>query len=638
VSASEHWIHLLSKQVKELEVAKRKQVSLMQTKDAKVAEYQEKDAHFQQLQRDYNQTQEGHQEGSRPADSNSPKSHRRSSRGSSSGGAGDDPRRDTSALGELTPFRQIQLEVHKELSLEWATGKGEGAPLAAMLKSLGLQDKDVAEWCLIPAKLVQQLCAMYDQGQLQFASLQKSEKQSAVRGEKLEQLNHRNRQLMQRLQTSEDHKTKAIMRLVALLSLPIPKSLDPASSSASHEGKQTSGEEKGSSTTIHLSDNGIDDSDVLLLVQSIRGDSVVRELDLRGNKVSTLGALALVHECLLTDSEVTLLDLQHNWVTLDGMQSLAFLLLAHSGRQELPFVNKDKKVMQPQGKVEREETRSGSGSFVDGLSGGVQSAKLRQHNGALLPIIDIKTPRKNLAIDLRFNQLQKTNRFSRRPNPATMKQGLDSLTSLLALIGKGGQQGQLDAKMLSSVACWSLESFFEGQHPVKQDLGTLSGDEEGEAEDDEEAYDEPDEDDDYDEIEHAYDYHRRSELQTPQADPYSSRTPARALVAKKSVAHRSPSKLTAGQELANNPMRLRETRESPKRSSQLFAKSSPYKGPGNFRIKKESSYSSAGGLKGSRSMPTLGLTRGRKAVPGNRTTLLPQVTTPTGLDDTHSSF
>jgi hypothetical protein len=442
---------------------------------------------------------------------------------------------------------------------------------------------------------------------------------------------------MQRLQTSEDHKTKAIMRLVALLSLPIPKSLDPSASSTSLVGKQTSGEEKGSSTTIYLSDNGIDDNDVLLLVQSIRGNGVVRELDLRGNKVSTLGALAMVHECLLTDSEVTLLDLQHNWVTLDGMQSLAFLLLAHSGRPELPFVDTDKKDMRRQGEVEW-KVLSGAGSFVDGLSGGVLSAKLRQHNGALLPIIDIKTPRKNLAIDLRFNQLQKTNRFSRRPTPATMKQGLDSLTSLLALIDKGGQQGQLDAKMLSSVACWSLQSFFEGQRPVKQDLGTLSDDDEGEAEENEEAYDEPDEDDDYDEIEHAYDYHRRSELRTPQSDPYSARTPARALVAKKSLAYRSPSKQTAGQELANNPMRLRETRESPKRSSQLFAKSSPYKGPGNLRSKKESSYSSTGGLKGSRSMPTLGLARGRKAVPGNRTTLLPQVTTPTSSDDTHTLF
>ena len=91
---------------------------------------------------------------------------------------------------------------------------------------------------------------------------------------RLNAIAQQNKQLMQKLAASEDHKSKAVMRLLSNLNGG-DGSLAPSASS------------------LQFSDNGIEDREITLLSSVLKNNKVISELDMRSNRITSYGNICL---------------------------------------------------------------------------------------------------------------------------------------------------------------------------------------------------------------------------------------------------------------------------------------------------------------------------------------------------------
>jgi len=132
-------------------------------------------------------------------------------------------------------------------------------------------------------------------------------------------------------------------------------------------------------TYIRLSDNYLQDSDIKELTELVATTQRVTEFDLTKNKLTEKGALNLVEAAIKPTSVVTLLNLQHNHVTIAGLESISQMLLSMAA----------------------------PGDVHDKQDVSLLSASLQKENKKYLPVLELKLAGdRTLIADFRHNSLQ----------------------------------------------------------------------------------------------------------------------------------------------------------------------------------------------------------------------------------------
>jgi hypothetical protein len=315
--------------------------------------------------------------------------------------------------------------------------------------------------------------------------------------EQIKGLVSKNKELFARLQSSEDHKTKAMMRLMTFIASPTPSQSttstatgDTATPLAITDG---SGVDKVStsdgtlalvsSNTLQLSDNGVEDREISLLVTSLAQNTSLTELDLRGNRITNHGLLSLVIACVSPSCQVRSIDLQQNRINLDGLQSLASSLLGHTTTRTATSSsgNAHDTATHDKDTSNNNETKNdtnapsgdtdGSGNRNEAVNSHDKTAaslplpagtdivwaRLRTEAKVLLPVLDIElripphdpatgsssssalivagSGTRRLVVDLRYNRLQHSYSYPNGISRGRMKKMLTSITRTLDQIG-----------------------------------------------------------------------------------------------------------------------------------------------------------------------------------------------------------
>ena len=287
----------------------------------------------------------------------------------------------------------------------------------------------------------------------------------------LELVTARNAELNQVVVRAEAEKSKALMRLVTLCTgVPPPSSssssspssprtsaapttadttfltsLDPTDPDASSHPPPPSASTPPSSSSpspfdhLILSELGLTDSHLALLSPLIGRSSTLREVDLRGNHLTTPSVVALIGACLTPGNRVHMVDLQQNQVTLDGLEEVAREVM-RAGRRG-------------------SEGAGGGGGGAEG--GGVLGASLYRQGAVLLPILQLRLPHKLLLIDLRYNRLQHLRQGVSSGTPAggesvkqLMKRVLLRVCRLLNSVGQGGGEDSMAGVDLEQRTTW----------------------------------------------------------------------------------------------------------------------------------------------------------------------------------------
>ncbi len=230
------------------------------------------------------------------------------------------------------------------------------------------------------------------------------------RDELLRGMSEKNRELMARLQALEENKTKAIMRLVAQMSVSTATGSTAGGGGGGAGGAAAPTEPAGAlsppptglagsgggggAASLQLSENGIEDREASLLAAALRTNSVASEVILRKNRISDDGLLTLSSAVLAATSRVSVLDLQDNAMTMDGLEALAILIHSHSTTSKSsPTAAASAAAGEPP-------------KAVTVLSAGLQIDEKK-----VVPVVELKLAgstvgRTNLLIDLRYNKLK----------------------------------------------------------------------------------------------------------------------------------------------------------------------------------------------------------------------------------------
>mmetsp|Transcript_46794 Transcript_46794/g.92078 ORF Transcript_46794/g.92078 Transcript_46794/m.92078 type:complete len:1036 (+) Transcript_46794:57-3164(+) len=352
--------------------------------------------------------------------------------------------------GETFLVRAAHLRLRRVLR-----GKG-GEDVARMMKKMELNEPTLLEWTHDASKLVKGVYLLFTQLQ-EVKKVSRLAKTSTVqKANRIKGLATKNRELIGRLLTSEDHKTKGLIRLAAMLEATEmkrqimcgqrkegdysrKKPLAGAhagggegffltqGSQGAEEDEDTQNEDKERAqllVSLSLSDNGVEDREVTLLSSALLTNSTCQEINLKANRVSTQGLLSLVDACLSEGNAVEFIDMQQNYVTLDGLEALAFMLLDRAtGDASYPIPDPDPSLNKVRQTAATKAAEAKRKPFQ-------LSAALKKEGEAVLPIVEVTLPSKKLTVDLRFNRLQRSADVGTTAGPS----GGEEMTEALARI------------------------------------------------------------------------------------------------------------------------------------------------------------------------------------------------------------
>jgi len=215
---------------------------------------------------------------------------------------------------------------------------------------------------------------------------------------KLELIEAKNKDLIAKLNSTEESKTKVVMRFANVLagisnltSKLMKKEQETAETNTKLEAASGAFLTQEPSTetnnaippsvmvkdlpgisNLTLTGNGIEDAEAVLIANALHDNQAVSEVTVRSNRIGDKGFVALGVSCLSNKSNITFLDVQYNHITLKGVETFATML----------------------------------SEFADS-TGHVLRANFEQENGMLIPVVQvhIRGPRK-LTVDLRYNKLK----------------------------------------------------------------------------------------------------------------------------------------------------------------------------------------------------------------------------------------
>ena len=399
--------------------------------------------------------------------------------------------------------------------LKLALQSAAGQRVKAMLRRCEVDSKQLLDWCIEPQRLVdglQQLLLNVKQlrnvdafsSRSRAGAADRDDASSGVRREEKEQdgsalsrdeyerelelLNARNAELNSAVIRVEAEKSAAIMRLVTTVTGKQTAAAVAASSSASPETRvflteldaaeaeaqpastsaaaAASSSSSSSSSSVYsrlgldallLPEMGLTDQHVELMAPFLSRCRSVRELDLRGNLLSSTAAVALVTACLSEGSTVGMIDLQQNRVTLDGLEDIAQAVLSIS-RQTAPEA-----AAAGTAEEKQDEQQDAAVTAASPSSGGrIRSASLYRQGAALLPILQLRLSDRLLLVDLRYNRLQHVQSGSAASSAGgesvkqLMRRVLQRVCRLLNSVGQGGNE-TLDKVDLEQRSEWMTE-------------------------------------------------------------------------------------------------------------------------------------------------------------------------------------
>eukprot|EP00954_Amorphochlora_amoebiformis_P000890 69071-Amorphochlora_amoeboformis.AAC.1 len=79
-------------------------------------------------------------------------------------------------------------------------------------------------------------------------------------------------------------------------------------------------------TTLKLGGTGMEDSEALVLANTLQSNTLITEINLRSNQIGDKGFVALAFTSLSKSSRIILLDLQYNLITMKGVAKLAGMI------------------------------------------------------------------------------------------------------------------------------------------------------------------------------------------------------------------------------------------------------------------------------------------------------------------------
>ena len=334
-----------------------------------------------------------------------------------------------------------------------------GQRLRPMLRRLEVESRELLDWSIEPQRLVDGLygvlmrvktlramdafggrssvtgpvmAAKRDSGarEEKERGVPEREDTTVVRDEherELELVNSRNSQLNSAVVKAEADKSKAVMRLVNVVAGRADSK--PASAGSSDNSTQQADKvfitqadtetqdaaQPTAATTssaapgmdvysqlgldaLVLSELGLKDEHVELMLPSLAANKTVKEVDLRGNQLGNTAIVGLVEACLTEGNRVHMIDVQQNAMTLDGLEELVMMLLRWSKQQQ----QEDDR----QTEEEKEATLSSPVSANSSSSSRIHSASLYRQGSSLLPILQLRLNDKLLLVDMRYNRLQ----------------------------------------------------------------------------------------------------------------------------------------------------------------------------------------------------------------------------------------
>ena len=333
-----------------------------------------------------------------------------------------------------------------------------GQRLRPLLRRLEVESRELLDWSIEPQRLVDGLYAVLMRVKTLRAmeafggrssgtgSVVGVKRDNAVRGgeekerggyeredggvvrdeqeRELELVNSRNAQLNSAVVKAEADKSKAVMRLVHVVagkadSRPATDSTDDAAQQAdtvfitqadseTHDAAQpTATGSAAAGTDIHsqlgldalvLSELGLKDEHVELMLPALAANRTVKEVDLRGNQLGNTAIVGLVEACLTEGNRVHMIDVQQNAMTLDGLEELVMMVLRWSKQQQQQQDDKQ---------TEEKEVVSTSPTTASASAGSrIHSASLYRQGSSLLPILQLRLNDKLLLVDMRYNRLQ----------------------------------------------------------------------------------------------------------------------------------------------------------------------------------------------------------------------------------------
>ena len=165
-----------------------------------------------------------------------------------------------------------------------------------------------------------------------------------------------------------------------------------------------------------LSELGLKDEHVELMLPSLAGNRTVKEVDLRGNQLGNSAIVELVEACLTEGNRVHMIDVQQNAMTLDGLEDLVMMIMRWSKQQQQQ--QEDDKQTE-----EKEALLSSPSSSSSSSSGSrIHSASLYRQGSSLLPILQLRLTDKLLLVDMRYNRLQHVKSGSGSSSGESVKQ------------------------------------------------------------------------------------------------------------------------------------------------------------------------------------------------------------------------
>ena len=334
-----------------------------------------------------------------------------------------------------------------------------GQRLRPMLRRLEVESRELMDWSIEPQRLVDGLHALLmrvktlrameafggrSSGTGNVVSLkrdsgareekerggQEREDGGVMRDEherELELVNSRNAQLNSAVVRAEADKSKAVMRLVNVVAgtadtKPVTDNGDdattqqadrvfitqadaetqdatlPPTAAASTASDNDVYSQLGLDTLV-LSELGLKDEHVELMLPSLAANRTVKEVDLRGNQLGNAAVVGLVEACLTEGNRVHMIDVQQNAMTLDGLEELVMMVLRWSKQQQQP----ERDDTQTE---EKEDILSSPSSTSLAASSRIHSASLYRQGSSLLPILQLRLNDKLLLVDMRYNRLQ----------------------------------------------------------------------------------------------------------------------------------------------------------------------------------------------------------------------------------------
>jgi hypothetical protein len=265
-----------------------------------------------------------------------------------------------------------------------------GRQLLKVLNRMHVDRADVLRWSCSPAEFFKGLNTLT----MKIREVDAAWKSNAAKDNEIQYLHQKNVSLTQRTEDMEEAKTKAVMRLATLVARSAPMLDRPAVTGfTAHNESDTTDlskiaakqklkrerakanpkkadliSESDNASVLQLTQNDIHDTEASYIASALRENAYIKEVDLRCNSIATAGLMSLVIACLPQKCAVEHIDLRNNAVTLGSLENL------------VQFLHQSSEV------------------------GGIVAASFSEERGRhLVPYVNVRTPHKTFAIDLRRN-------------------------------------------------------------------------------------------------------------------------------------------------------------------------------------------------------------------------------------------